>query len=113
DTEYDLQIDVYQYPPSVAGAMGAILTGLTLLLIPSSSDTDTTVEIKLVDQSGNTAVEYVNTDGKTFWIGLFSVFMIDSFGVSHSNEVIHNQIRNGIKNIDISSLTNKILEKNN
>lgn len=99
--DFTIEMSLYEYSENQgASIVGAVITGLTLFLIPSATDVSYSLNTKIIDQTGKVIHEYKNTDGKTFWIGLLALFIIDY----KDNNILTNQINDSLKNIDTESV---------
>ena len=107
-SEYTIEMSEYEYQPSVGASIGgALLTGFTLMIIPSSHDMRTILDTKLLDKQGNTVHHYRNEEQNTYWIGLFAPLFVDNIGFFPGRETLENQYRDSLKNLSETKFLKK------
>ena len=99
--DYVLEIKSYEYSENPGlGILKAIITGLSLMIIPTSYDFMLVTNTRIIDAKGTTIYEYANMDGITWWMGIFVIPFGDK-GINR-NYVVANLIKDSMVHLSNS-----------
>lgn len=100
--DYTLSVDTYNDGNRVAAALGGILTGLTLYIIPCKA-TDHFVEVvTLKDKSDKVIWTTRNKDSMTTWFGIWFLPWAGNTIAETFNQTLENQLRTALHDLAAS-----------
>lgn len=92
-----LNVRVYNHGDMGPAMVGAIITGLTLYVIPSKATDNYTVQVDVQDKSGATLAQTTNNDAMTLWQGLVFLPMAGNSIKKGFDATVGNQVRAALK----------------
>ena len=109
----DFTVEIYAYEYQTNPGMGiikAIITGASLMLIPTAYDFMYITNTRIIDKQGRMIYEYRNEDGITWWMGIFFL----PFGDKGLNRdyVVSNLVKDSLSHLS-NSIDYKLFISNN
>lgn len=96
--DLSLDVRVYNHGEISAGAMvGAIITGLSFYVIPSTAVDEYTVKVDVYDKAGQPLAKVSNEDSMRMWQGLIFLPMAGNTIRKGAEATVGNQVRAALK----------------
>jgi len=98
NTDLNLDVRVYNHGEISPGSMvGAIITGLSLYVIPSTAADSYTVQVDIFDKAGQPLTQVTNEDSMRMWQGLIFLPMAGNTIMKGMEGTVGNQVRAALK----------------